>query len=146
MKRYLVRFLCASLFVVLMNPYSHAGNPINDEEHASHHRQQEMNAGQPALSGKIEDGVRVVAVKAFQYAFDPDPIVVGFGEKVRLLITSTDVAHGFAVKEFKVNVSIPAGKTESVEFTADKKGIFHAYCSVYCGSGHEHMQARLIVQ
>jgi len=132
MKRNLTGFCRAALFVLLINPYSHAADPTN--------------AKQLALSGKIEDGVRVVAIKAFQYAFDPDPIVVGFGEKVRLLITSTDVAHGFAVKEFKINVSIPAGKTEQVEFIADKKGTFHAYCSVYCGAGHEHMQARFIVQ
>lgn len=39
-----------------------------------------------------------------------------------------------------------SGKTESVEFVADKKGSFYAYCSVYCGPGHSHMQVSLIVE
>lgn len=99
------------------------------------------------LSGELlEDGVRVIEVKASKYKFEPDPIVVKLGEKVRLVLTSTDVAHGIAISEFKVNLTIPAGKTASVEFVADKQGTFHAYCSVYCGSGHGHMHGTFIVQ
>ncbi len=100
----------------------------------------------PELSGKLEDGIRTIEVKASRYKFEPDPIVVKLGEKVRLVVTSTDVAHGIAISEFKVKLSVPAGKTESVEFVADKQGEFHAYCSVYCGPGHGHMHASFIVK
>ena len=68
------------------------------------------------------------------------------GEKVRLVVTSTDVAHGIAIQEFNVKLSVPAGKTERIEFVADKQGEFHAYCSVYCGPGHGHMYASFIVK
>lgn len=98
------------------------------------------------LSGKVEDGIRIIEVKASRYKFEPDPIVVKLNEKVRLIVTSTDVAHGIAISEFNVKLSVPAGKTESFEFVADKKGTFHAYCSVYCGSGHGRMHAGLIVK
>jgi len=98
------------------------------------------------LSGNIENGIRIVEVKAFRYKFEPDPIVVKLADKVRLVVTSADVNHGMAISEFKVNVTIPAGKTSTVEFIADKKGVFNAYCSVYCGSGHGNMKGRFIVK
>lgn len=97
-------------------------------------------------SGKIEDGVRVVEVKASQFKFQPDPIVVKLGEKVKLIVTSADVTHGLAIGEFKVNLTIPSQETKTVEFIADQAGSFRVFCSVYCGSGHTHMQAKLIVQ
>ncbi|MFZ5800438.1 MAG: cupredoxin domain-containing protein [Candidatus Omnitrophota bacterium] len=100
----------------------------------------------PGLSGRIENGVRIIAVKASSYKFEPDPIVVKLGEKVRLVVTSTDVAHGLAIAEFKLRISIPAGKTETVEFIADKKGTFQMRCSVYCGPGHGQMRGELIVR
>lgn len=98
------------------------------------------------LSGRVEGGVRVVEVKASRYKFEPDPIVVGIGEHVRLLVTSTDVEHGMAIPEFDVKKTVPPGKTETIEFDANKKGAFHAHCSTYCGPGHAQMHATLIVK
>lgn len=97
------------------------------------------------LSGKVVDGVRVVDVKASRYKYEPDPIVVKLGEKVRVVVTTADVAHGFAVSEFKVNLDVSPGKTETAEFTADKAGEFTEYCTVYCGAGHFNMRGKFIV-
>ena len=52
------------------------------------------------LSGELQDGVRVVKVVASRYKFDPDPIVVKLGEKVRIELTSADVIHGIYMPEF----------------------------------------------
>ena len=101
---------------------------------------------QAPLSGKFENGIRIIEIKASRYKFEPDPIAVKLGEKVRLVATSLDVVHGLAISEFKINLTIPVGKTTSVEFIADKKGTFHAHCSVYCGPGHGHMHASFIVE
>lgn len=98
------------------------------------------------LSGEVKDGIRTIKVNAAKYKFLPDPIVVKSGERVRLVITSADVAHGLAISEFKVNVSVPAGKTETVEFIAGKEGIFHVYCSVFCGLGHGNMRGIFMVE
>lgn len=99
-----------------------------------------------AFSGSLENGVRVVELKASQYKFAPDPIVVKKGERVRLKAKSLDVGHGISIPEFNLNLAIPAGKESVGEFTADKEGTFTSYCSVYCGSGHGKMQGKLIVR
>jgi cytochrome c oxidase subunit II len=144
MKKNLI-FTSMLLLFVFVNSYCFAADHVDRRNHQTHLQQKQEVKG-PELSGKVENGIRIVEVKALRYKFEPDPIVVRLGEKVRLVVTSIDVAHGIAILEFKINLSVPAGKTENVEFVADKKGSFPAYCSVYCGSGHGHMQASLVVK
>ena len=101
--------------------------------------------GNYELSGKIENGTRIIEVTASRYKFQPDPIVVKLGDKIRILATSADVPHGFAIQEFNVNSRIDPGKTNTIEFTVDKEGEFTEYCSVYCGPGHMGMHGKFIV-
>ena len=106
----------------------------------------ESNTAQgPALSGEMQNGVRVIKVVASKYKFSPDPIVIKSGEKARLIVTSSDVNHGLAIKDFNVNTVIEPGKTSTVEFVASKNGTFTIFCSVYCGPGHSHMHGTLTV-
>lgn len=136
MRKYGSVFIILNLFLII-TAYSFA-EPIMQKEAAS--------SSDAAVSGKLENGIRVVEVKAQKYKFIPDPIVVNLGEKVRLVVTSLDVTHGLAIDEFGINIILNPHQVRTVEFTANKKGAFRIYCSVYCGSGHEHMQANLIVK
>ncbi|HAJ57062.1 MAG TPA: hypothetical protein DCL35_04755 [Candidatus Omnitrophica bacterium] len=143
MKKYFGFIICFFL-AAFVNSSSFADTPIEEHEHTAHHHDE---AQEPALSGRIdENGARIIEVKASRYKFDPDPIVVKLGEKVRFEITSADVTHGLAIADFQVNISVLAGETKTAEFVADKKGSFHMHCSVYCGPGHSHMHGTLIVQ
>ena len=99
-----------------------------------------------SASGTLENGVRVVNVNAFMFDFDPNTIIVNKDEKIRLVITSTDVIHGFALPEYNINTPLPAGKQTTIEFIADKQGTFPFICSVYCGGGHSSMRGSLIVR
>ena len=98
------------------------------------------------VSGNLENGVRVVQMRAFQFGFDPNPVIVNEGEHVKLVVTSTDVTHGFSIAEFGVNVQLLPGRPSIIDFTADKTGTFIFYCSVPCGAGHRSMRGRLIVK
>ena len=98
------------------------------------------------VSGNLENGVRVIQMRAFQFGFDPNPIIVNEGERVKLIVTSTDVTHGLSISEFGVNVKLFPGRPSIIDFTADKSGTFIFYCSVPCGSGHRSMRGRLIVK
>src|SRR3989338_7999536 len=143
MKKHFI-LIIALFLLAFVSSYCFAANPIKEQNHKGHHQQKKEGEGL-VLSGKVENGIRIVEVKASRYKFEPDPIVVRLGEKVRLVVTSTDVAHGLGISEFNVKLSVSAGKTERIEFIADKQGEFHAYCSVYCGPGHGHMHASFIV-
>jgi heme/copper-type cytochrome/quinol oxidase subunit 2 len=93
----------------------------------------------------LENGVRVVKVEAKKYEFVPKQIVVRLGEQVRLEVTSTDVTHGLAIPEYKIDRKLEPGKAEMITFTADKAGSFAFDCSVFCGLGHGEMEGRLEV-
>lgn len=102
-------------------------------------------------SGEIKDSGEETPIKEFtitakQWNFEPSVITVNKGDRVKITITSADVAHGFAISDYGVNKRIDAGKTEVVEFTADKTGTFTYRCSVPCGSGHSTMGGTLIVE
>jgi cytochrome c oxidase subunit II len=98
------------------------------------------------ISGEIIDSVRVIKMTAQQYKYDPSVITVNQGDKVRLEITTKDVTHGFALKEYKIDRKIEPEKTTVIEFTADKAGTFEFHCSVFCGMGHLGMKGKLIVE
>lgn len=99
-------------------------------------------------SGSVVDGVRVIEVLAFQYGYDPDPIVVNRGDRVRFILESTDVPHGFQISpSYGVREdNILKGEKRVVELVADEPGVFKMSCTSYCGSGHSGMEGKFIVK
>jgi cytochrome c oxidase subunit II len=90
--------------------------------------------------------VKEFRIEAFKYDFEPAVIEVDKGDKVRLIVISTDVDHGIAIPEYGISLGAPVGEEVSVEFVADKTGEFRFYCNVYCGSGHKEMAGKLLVR
>lgn len=88
---------------------------------------------------------REIKVIARRFEFVPKTINVKKGERVRLAVTSEDVDHGIAIKEFGVDVIVRAQETKIIELRADKAGRFDVTCSVFCGDGHPDMVGELIV-
>jgi len=97
-------------------------------------------------SGEFLDGFRVVDFEAFRYGFAPDPLVVKAGERIRLKMTSLDVAHGAAIPAIGFSTVVPADGTAEAEFDAPfQPGEYSIYCTVYCGPGHGDMKGTLLV-
>lgn len=90
--------------------------------------------------------VKEINLVAKQFSFNPNPIIVNEGEKVKLILTTEDVEHGFSIIGYGINEKIKPSETTIVEFTADKVGEFDIICSVVCGSGHSGMRGKLIVK
>lgn len=86
-----------------------------------------------------------IKIEARRFEFTPETITVRKGVPVKLLVTSTDVAHGFALEEFNINENVEARTTKAIEFTPDKTGRFRFTCSVYCGDHHNEMEGQLVV-
>lgn len=90
---------------------------------------------------------RVIDVVATRFAFEPARIEVTEGERVRLVVKSGDGVHGFEIKKFRVDKTIPRGdKAVTIDFTASAVGEFPILCSEYCGDGHEDMKGMLVVE
>ena len=103
-------------------------------------------AASAAATNAQSDGFKEFRITAKQFSFEPGVIEVNKGDKVRLIVTSIDVPHGIAIKEYGINERLDVGKPVTIEFTADKQGTFTAFCSVLCGSGHSGMKGKLVVK
>jgi heme/copper-type cytochrome/quinol oxidase subunit 2 len=75
-------------------------------------------------------------------------IEVSQGDVVVFKLTSSDVIHGFSLKDFGVYLTqgIEPGKATYVSFTANKVGTFTFSCNAICGDMHQNMQGTLIVK
>ena len=87
-----------------------------------------------------------IQVMASRYTFQPPVIHIKKGQDVTLEISTSDVQHGFEVKELGIDEPIQKGKPALVNFKADKPGEYKVECSIICGPGHEHMQGKIIVE
>ena len=86
-----------------------------------------------------------IKLSARKFQFEPSVITVRKDKPVRLLITASDVEHGFEIEELGINKRLKPGAVTIVEFTPTKAGNFRFACSVMCGSGHDEMTGELVV-
>ena len=103
------------------------------------------------LSGKIINGVREIEVKAIQYRWEPDTIVVKKGEKIRFIVETIDVQHGFELEGIVIpgwdpDKAIKKGGKTILEINADEAGAWDLVCTIYCGPGHTGMKGKYIVR
>ena len=115
------------------------------------------HARQFTLTGHAERGWimgEVPAYKAVSFwkqqgqPIEKPVIEVSKGDRVVFKLTSSDVVHGFSLKDFEVYLTdgIEPGKTTYVTFTADKAGTFTFSCNAICGEMHQNMQGTLVVK
>lgn len=102
------------------------------------------------LSGKIVDGAREIELKSMQYRWEPDTIVVKKGERIRFIIETVDVPHGFELEGIVIpgwypDSAITKGEKTILEVIADEAGMWDMVCTVYCGPGHTGMKGKYIV-
>jgi len=97
--------------------------------------------------GSPEVTVKMIAVRS---SFEPNKIEVNQGDKVTIHITNieqtTDELHGFGLGEYNINVVIDPGETKTIEFVANKPGVFPYYCTNFCSALHQEMQGYLLVK
>jgi len=90
--------------------------------------------------------VREFTVNATQFDYEPNIIEVNRGDRVIVHVESLDVTHGFYVDGYGINVHVPPGHGQTVEFVADKVGTYRFRCSETCGPMHPFMIGQLKVQ
>lgn len=68
-----------------------------------------------------------------------NPVVVPVGQVVRVVTTSTDVVHSFAVPSFGVKKDSVPGRLNETWFQVEKEGTYYGQCSELCGAKHGMM-------
>jgi len=99
------------------------------------------------ISGDVHAYEVLASGKRSQVAERP-VITVTKGDLVVFRLRSSDVIHGFSLKDFGVFITdgIQPGKSTLVSFVADKTGTFTFSCNAICGDMHEKMQGTLVVR
>ena len=100
------------------------------------------------VEGILVDGVKEFQISASQWYFDSGAIRVNPGDRVRFVVTSEDITHGFAINELGVNLPLcpTCVVTREVVIPLDiADGTYTMYCSVFCGIGHPYMKGRMII-
>ena len=68
-----------------------------------------------------------------------NPLVVPVGKNIRIITTSNDVIHSFAVNSFGIKQDAIPGFVRDTWFRAEKTGDFHGQCQELCGKEHAYM-------
>jgi cytochrome c oxidase subunit 2 len=69
---------------------------------------------------------------------------VPVGRAVKLIMTSEDVIHDFAVPAFRVKMDVVPGKYTNLWFQATRPGTYRLYCAEYCGMNHSRMKGYVV--
>lgn len=67
------------------------------------------------------------------------PLYVPVHTTVRVLITSNDVIHSFAVPAFGIKEDAIQGRVNDTWFNVDHEGVYYGQCSELCGINHAYM-------
>jgi len=66
-------------------------------------------------------------------------LVLPIQSHVRLMVTSADVIHSFAVPSLGIKVDAIPGRLNQSDLFMKRPGLFYGQCSEICGSNHSFM-------
>ncbi|MCJ8013331.1 cupredoxin domain-containing protein [Paenibacillus sp. KQZ6P-2] len=98
-----------------------------------------------ASSGVSDTGVapsEELVIKATNYAFDKQEYHLKKGVPVKITFVNEAGTHGVLIPALDLQLD---SKHKSKVVTPEKAGTFDMTCSVYCGTGHTAMLAKVIV-
>lgn len=72
-------------------------------------------------------------------------LVLPADEDVRLVATSRDVIHAFAIPALGVKRTVYPGEETVMVTAVDEQGTYRAHCTEFCGTGHATMRANVTV-
>ena len=88
---------------------------------------------------------KVIKITAKKFNYTPGEVKLKKGVPVILEFRTQDVLMGFNLPDFNARADIVPGKTTRLRLVPDKTGTFVFLCDVFCGTGHEEMNGKLIV-
>lgn len=84
-------------------------------------------------------------IQHFEGKREINQLHVPLGQNVKLLMTSEDVIHSFFIPSFRIKQDVVPGRYSVQWFKATKPGVYHLFCSEYCGTEHADMKGEVVV-
>nr|WMQ72220.1 cytochrome oxidase subunit II [Okanagana canescens]WMQ72221.1 cytochrome oxidase subunit II [Okanagana canescens] len=66
-------------------------------------------------------------------------MILPFSTQIRLMVTSTDVLHSWAMPSLGIKVDAVPGRLNQVSVIINRPGLIYGQCSEICGSNHSFM-------
>jgi heme/copper-type cytochrome/quinol oxidase subunit 2 len=86
-----------------------------------------------------------IEIRASRQGFDPAVVTLRTGETARIVLTSADGEHCFAVDELRVEKRIRPDRETTFDLTPDRAGRFPFYCCLESGRAAEVERGELVV-
>ena len=77
--------------------------------------------------------------------FEPARITLRRGETTRLVLSSADVEHCFAIDALRVEKRVVPGRPTRMDLTPERAGVFPFYCCLESGKASEVERGRLTI-
>lgn len=87
----------------------------------------------------LEDDLIKLSIGAMRLLEVDQRLVLPMGVPIRVLITSTDVLHSFAVPSLGIKMDACPGRLNSVFIVINRPGVYYGQCSEICGVNHGFM-------
>ena len=84
-------------------------------------------------------------VTASNYHFSPSRLTVDQGDIVKISFRAEDIAHGFAIDDYRIAKRAGVGQAIEFEFRATRAGRFHFYCNLALDERCSKMHGELVV-
>jgi heme/copper-type cytochrome/quinol oxidase subunit 2 len=86
-----------------------------------------------------------VEIKVSRRGFEPARIELRRGETARLVISSGDGEHCFAIDALRIEKRVRSGQPTRLELTPERAGTFAFYCCLESGQQAERERGELVV-
>jgi heme/copper-type cytochrome/quinol oxidase subunit 2 len=100
-------------------------------------------ASRPAEA--VPQGGTSLEVSVSRAGFQPSSLTIRRGETVRVVLTSTDGEHCFAIDALRIEKRIVPGRPTRFDLIADTAGTYTYYCCLESGAAAERERGRLTV-
>lgn len=90
------------------------------------------------MSNRFESNI-LKSNKNFKLLEVSNNVLVPYSVPIRLLITSKDVIHSWAIPSISIKIDAIPGRINQTTTTINRPGILVGQCSEICGSGHRFM-------
>lgn len=72
-----------------------------------------------------------------------EPLLVPVDTNIRVLVTSNDVIHSFAIPAFGIKEDAIMGRVNETWFNVEEEGVYYGQCSELCGLNHAYMPVEI---